>query len=606
MPGDVEVADHDVVAFLRGGQVSPPVVDHQAHVGPLEKASVPRAELRGGEARHLGHQLDHRRLGHAEGGARARRDAGRHADERGPSRRGVQEQRQEPLPALVPGGRAAAEDVEVVEPKLAVIAGVDDGDDARRAFRAPAQRLGRREMCERRAQRIEEHDRKERGVGEGAPAALGWPDDIGQHDVGRGREQHAGAKANRGQDEVARRDRAGDGPDRVRRGELAERPRRTAAPAEGCPQGGEHGTGSDRARPRGCRREADDAHEVLPEARLHADVPEVAGEVDEAPKPADRCPRGTQKRESGEHGRRHMPEHDRGEPGPQGEGDEEHEAHRGEGVDRVVKHLREEPHPKNLEPEAERPGCGRHQAQAAGRKPGRGHPRRLGSRQGRAAHEEREEPGHGARGGGGEVARRHTDEGRQAEPHGGDPDRAACDVDGVEQTAPASDVARRGERLTEGRQRCPEADGGRQQRHDDRQRPSGPIRGEGVLHAEHEHRPERAGRHPELEKRIAPDGACRGRSSQRRPEAETREVAGEHGRGRDGGRTQDEPRRPHPQELEAECGRAREAEAQPEDPAHVADRGLAIHWPITVAEVTAASARLATATSAGPRGRSKR
>src|SRR5207253_4905517 len=112
------------------------------------------------------------------------------------------------------------------------------------------------------------------------------------------------------------------------------------------------GTRSNRARPRGGGGETDDAHEVLHESRVHADVSELPGEAHEAPEAANGRPGGTHEREGGERGGRDPTEQDRREPGAQRKGDEEHQAHRGEGVDGVVEYLREEPDPQDLETEA--------------------------------------------------------------------------------------------------------------------------------------------------------------------------------------------------------------------------------------------------------------
>ncbi len=294
-----------------------------------------------------------------------------------------------------------------------------------------------------------------------------------------------------------------------------------------------------------------------------------------------------------------MHEQDSREGGSARQGDEEHEAHGGEGVDRVVEHLREEPYPQDLESEADRSGRRGQETQPGRSDPGRDHRARFGRRRALIAHDQREQAGHGTRPGNGEVARRHPDRGREPEAQGCHPERAAGGVERVEQPAAASDAACH-ERLTEDGQRRTQADRGGQHRHRERER----ARRKGA--AEHEQRPETAGGRSEFEKGVAANSPRRRPTPERRSEAEAGEVAREHGRGRGGGGAEDEPRRAHPEELEAERGHTGAPEAEPEKPRHVADRARVIHRPIPVTDATAPSTTLATATSAGPRGRSKR
>ena len=105
----------------------------------------------------------------------------------------------EPLAPLVSLRGAAAEHVVVVEPELEIVAGVDDGDDSRRALRARAQRLARSEVRERRAQRIERDDREQRERSQsGRGAGRGTGDGVGQSHVGDGREQERRIGSRRG------------------------------------------------------------------------------------------------------------------------------------------------------------------------------------------------------------------------------------------------------------------------------------------------------------------------------------------------------------------------------------------------------------------------
>ena len=128
------------------------------------------------------------------------------------------------------------------------------------------------------------------------------------------------------------------------------------------------------------------------------------------------------------------------------------------------------------------------------------------------------------------------------------------------------------------------------------------IRGQ---HPENRERPECAGCGTELEEAIACDRSPRTLARECRPHPEASEVAREHRRRSRRRRAEDEAGRAHPEELEPERGSARDGEARPEEPAHGA-RNLAAPWRIMLAVPTTMSMRLASATSAGPSGRSIR
>ena len=166
-------------------------------------------------------------------------------------------------------------------------------------------------------------------------------------------------------------------------------------------------------------------------------------------------------------------------------------------------------------------------------------------------------------------------------------------------------MAEDGERRAEAERRRKEGE-----RHggDPRREPGRPerlLRAVGGQRPEDRDRPERAGCSTELEEAVARDRPLRGDARQRRAKRETAEVAREHGGGGGCGNAQDEAGRAHPEELEPERGSARDGEARPEEAGHGA-RNLATPWRIMLAAPTAMSMRLASATSAGPSGRSMR
>ena len=276
-----------------------------------------------------------------------------------------------------------------------------------------------------------------------------------------------------------------------------------------------------------------------------------------------------------------------------------------------MQHLREQPGPQHLEAEAERAASGRHQAEPyrrERRQPGGDVHRR---RDAGVTHRERDQAGERARARDREIARRDPDPGRQAESHGRDADGATERVEGIEQPAPLADAGRR-ERVAEDGERRAEAERRRKEgeRHggDPRREPGRPerlLRAVGGQRPEDRDRPERAGRSAELEEGVARDRSPRSASRQGRAGPEPSEVDRQYRRGGRRGRAEDEAGRAHPEELEPERGSARDGEARPEKPAHGA-RNLAAPWRIMLAVPTTMSMRLASATSAGPSGRSMR
>ena len=345
VPGDEEVRDDDVVPVGARGEPAAPVTDHELYVGAPEERRVPGAEVGARRRCDLGDDLDHRRPLHAERRARARGDAGRHADERDSLRRRMQQEREETLPTLVGRGGAAAEHVVVVEAQLEVVAGVDHRHDARRALGERAEGLAGCEVCEGGPHRVEGHQSQQRGVAERAEPRTRRRDQVGEDDVRDRGEEKPRPETDRRQHDEARRERAADRAQRVGGRELAERPGCPVAIAERRPQGGQHGAGGEGTRPCGHRRETDDTEHVLAEPRLHADVGEALRRADEEPDAADRRCGGAQECAARDHGGRRTSEEERRQRGAGREREQEDETHGGEGIDRVVQHLREEPGP---------------------------------------------------------------------------------------------------------------------------------------------------------------------------------------------------------------------------------------------------------------------
>ena len=608
MPGDEEVGDDDVESRRGRGEEAPSVVDHEPHVGAVEEPRIPRSEVGPSHGRDLGHHLDDRRVRRVQGGRRARADSGRHADEGDTLRSRMQQQRHEALPPFVHVGGASPEHVVVVEAELEVLPRVDHRDNPRRALRNRAERFAWVQMRERRAQRIEEDDRQERGVGDGPGPAVESPHDFGEHHVGDGRDQESRPQADRGQDDERRGHRPHHAPGQVRRRQRADRARCALPLAKRRPEGRK-----DRARrngPRPCRHggEGDDSPDILGKTALHAEVPEAIRPVDETPDAHDRREARDDQAHGGDACRRSGAKERRREPRAGRDREQKHEAHRGEGVDRVVENLSKEGRPEDLEPDSHEPSASRGEPQEAGWTGLRGRSRWRG-RLRSVADPEGDEAGQRVGRRRGEVARPHADGRRKAEAHDGDTAGPADRVQRVERAAAAADGLRSGERVTERRKGRAETEGDRKDREpNDGDAGPRPARGKGVLgrirreQAEDTIRPDRPCRHRELEPPVSPDRRSRRVSSEKSAEAEPREVPRDDRRRGLGGCAENEPRRPHPEELERKRPGAREREAEPQEGGHVGRRPRA-RQSRTIAP-TATSSETATATSAGPSGQS--
>ena len=607
VPGDEQVRHDDVEARAGAGQVAPAVVEDQPHVGPVQQAGVPLPELRAGQRGHVGDDLDHREIVDVQRGRRAGADAGGHADEDHATGRGVQQERQEALAALVALGGAAAEHVVVVQSQLAIVAGVDDAHDAGRALLDDADRLSGIEIRQRRAAGVGHHGQHEPGVGEPAQATVVVGDGGEDERDNRG-QQEAGAQPEPGQDHERRRQRAAGAAHEVGAGQRADRPGGALALAEGRPQRGKHEAGGERRRPRGERGQADDAHEILRERGLHADIAEATGQGDERPHSRDRRGAGQEQTGGGEARRVDAAEQDGGQLGAGGQREQEHQAHRGERVDRVVQDLREERDPQDLQAHAHEPGAAGDQPDTAGggRRGGGDGARR---RRGRVTDREGDQPGQRADRRRRDVARGHAQRRRQPEAHGGDADGAAERVERVERAAAPPDQARRRQRLAERRQRGAERGRHRDDdQRDDRHAPGGAngaeraLGGVGGERPEGEARQHGAGGDAQLEQRVATNGPVASAAREPRAGGEAGEVAGDDRGRRRGGGAEHQARRAQPEQLEAERARARQREAGPQRRGHAGCNRRARCS--RVAPATARNTAELTATSAGPSGRS--
>ena len=267
-----------------------------------------------------------------------------------------------------------------------------------------------------------------------------------------------------------------------------------------------------------------------------------------------------------------------------------------------MQHLCEETDPEHLETQTEGTARGGQHAKAH-RRDRRGG-RDVGFRHGGVTDGERDRSGESARGRDRDVARGHANGGGQTESHRRDPEHAAERVERVEETRALSE-ARCRQGLAERGKRRAETERRREHRqdHGDRRDPlRRAVRGE---QPEDPDRPERARRRAELEEPVARDRPLRASPRECGTEPETPEVTGKHDGGRRRRRAEDERGRPHPEELEAERRGAREGEARPEERGHDA-RDLARPPRIRLPPPITSSARLASATSAGPSGRSMR
>src|SRR5439155_9122898 len=117
---------------------------------------------------------------------------------------------------------------------------------------------------------IEQDDGEQRRAGEGAKRSPSRRDRSGEDEVGGGRQEEAGAEADRRHDHEGRGEGARRGSESVRRRELPDRARRTAPVAERGPEGGEDRPGSERGGSGRRGRDPDDADDVLEKPRPHA------------------------------------------------------------------------------------------------------------------------------------------------------------------------------------------------------------------------------------------------------------------------------------------------------------------------------------------------
>ena len=86
---------------------------------------------------------------------------------------------------------------------------------------------------------------------------------------------------------------------------------------------------------------------------MHADVRETVRRADEDPEARERGDRAGGKRPARDGASGEAAQKERGDGGAEREPGDDDERHRGEGVHRVVQHLREEPHPQHFEAESE-------------------------------------------------------------------------------------------------------------------------------------------------------------------------------------------------------------------------------------------------------------
>src|SRR5262249_40919977 len=122
MPGDEEISHDDIKAVTTGGQVATAIVKHEAHVRAGEQLPVPGGKMCARRPCELGHELNNGGLRHAERGTGTGRDSRSEPDEGDPARVRMEEQRQQPLAALVGRHRTATQHVVVIKSELEVVA----------------------------------------------------------------------------------------------------------------------------------------------------------------------------------------------------------------------------------------------------------------------------------------------------------------------------------------------------------------------------------------------------------------------------------------------------------------------------------------------------
>src|SRR5262249_28495495 len=115
MPWDKEVRYDNIKVVAAGGEIAAPVVEHKAHVGAFEQLSVPGRKIRLCHPGYLRHEFNDGSLLYAQRGSGTSRDTSGEPNERDTARVGMQQQRQQPLAALVSRCCAAAQYVVVIK-----------------------------------------------------------------------------------------------------------------------------------------------------------------------------------------------------------------------------------------------------------------------------------------------------------------------------------------------------------------------------------------------------------------------------------------------------------------------------------------------------------
>ena len=130
-------------------------------------------------------------------------------------------------------------------------------------------------------------------------------------------------------------------PTHVCRREVAEPVCHTVMRAPGSPEGREDRSGCQRRWPGGGRREEDDTSDVFTESRLHADICQPIGAIDEEPQSADGRDCCGHQRQRGDGSRRDTLQQERGPRGSQRQRHQENDGDSRERVHRIMQHLRE-------------------------------------------------------------------------------------------------------------------------------------------------------------------------------------------------------------------------------------------------------------------------
>ena len=151
--------------------------------------------------------------------------------------------------------------------------------------------------------------------------------------------------------------------------------------------------------------------DVLGEPGLHAEVREAVRPADEAPDAQNVVkPRRARARRRRLRAGTETTERCGAERRAERDGEQEDQAHRGEGVDGVVQDLREEPDPEDLETDRQKARAGGDRAKTKRRSNRQSSPPREARALASSPIQKREDPGAGAgRGGGQAIARAHAD-----------------------------------------------------------------------------------------------------------------------------------------------------------------------------------------------------